>query len=176
MALTVKDYLDNRAKATIERVESKPKPYTKPSSSKMPNHELYDTLKTWRNDKAEDLGVDQYMILPQKALLQLVSQLPYNAAELKAIKGIGKKKLQQFGSEILEIIIDYRIDNGIETPKTQLEIEEILPKKNAKVDSKKVSFDLFNQGKTIDTIAAERSMSKMTIERSFSTFCRYRRP
>jgi len=159
---SVKDYLDTRAKAAIEKVETKVKTKFEGKSSKIPHGELYSTLKAWRTDKAEELNVDQYMIIPQKTLLQLVSQLPYSMAELKTIKGIGRKKIQQFGSEILDIIIEYRVDNGIETP--QLTIEDTPSKKTEKVDSKKVSFELLKAGKSIEEIASERSMATSTIE------------
>ena len=159
---SVKDYLDTRAKAAIEKVETKIKTKFEGKSSKIPHGELYSALKAWRTDKAEELNVDQYMIIPQKTLLQLVSQLPYSMAELKTIKGIGRKKIQQFGSEILDIIIEYRIDNGIETP--QLTIEDTPSKKTKKVDSKKVSYELLKAGRSIEEIASERSMATSTIE------------
>jgi hypothetical protein len=159
---SVKDYLDARAKAAIEKIEIKPKTRERSMSSKIPNGELYNTLKAWRADKADDLNVDQYMIIPQKTLLQLVAQLPYSMAELKTIKGIGKKKIQQFGGEILDIIKEYRIDNNIETP--QIKIEETPSKKSKKFDTKRVSFELYQSGKSIKDIAKERSMSLMTIE------------
>jgi citrate lyase gamma subunit len=164
----VKDYLDARAKAAIDKVEIKNKPKERSVSSKIPNGELYNTLKAWRADKAEDLGVDQYMIIPQKTLLQLVVQLPYSMAELRTIKGIGKKKIQQFGSEILDIIKEYRIDNNIETP--QSEIEETPIKKSKKRDTKRISFELYKSGKSIKDIAQERSMSLMTIEGHIAHF------
>lgn len=159
---SVKEYLETRAKASIEKIEQKPKTKDRIASSKVPNAELYNTLKAWRNDKAEDLNVDQYMIIPQKTMLQLVSQLPYSIDELQRIKGIGKKKLQQFGREILDLIIEYRIDNNIETP--QLKLEDKTTKKKEKTDSKKASFDLLKSGKTINEIATERSMAISTIE------------
>lgn len=158
----IKDYLDTRAKAAIDKVEQKVKPKSETIIGKKPNAELYNTLKAWRDDKADELNMIPYLILPQKTLLLLASQLPYSLAELKKVKGLGKKKIQQFGSEIIEIIIDYRIDNGIETPK--LAIEVTPSKKSGKGDSKKVSFELFKTGKTIEEIATERNLSISTIQ------------
>ncbi len=158
----IKDYLDTRAKAAIHKVELKTKSRTIHSSSSSTPSKLYNTLKAWRDDKADELNVPQYMVLPQKAMLLLASQLPYNLAELKNIKGLGKKKIQQFGSEILEIIIEYRIDNNIELP--QKAVELVSSKKTEKVDSKKVSFELFKEGKSIQKIGTERNMAPTTIE------------
>lgn len=158
----VKDYLDTRAKATIEKVEHKVKPKSEHFLNRRTSSEPYATLKAWRDDKADELNVAQYLVLPQKTLLLLADQLPCNLAELKNIKGLGKAKIQQFGSEILEIIIEYRIDNGIEIP--QAEIELIPKKKSEKGDSKKESFELFRSGKSIEEIAVERNMAITTIE------------
>ncbi len=159
---TVKTYLDIRAKAAIEKSEPKPKAKQEYTSTQTPNAELYSTLKAWRNDKADELNLPHYMILPQKTLTQLTLRLPSSMEELQGVKGFGKKKAQQFGKEILAIILDYRTDNGIETP--QLEI--VAPKaiKSDKTDSKKTSLNLFKEGKTIEGIAFERSMAASTIE------------
>ncbi|RPH28654.1 MAG: helicase [Bacteroidales bacterium] len=157
-----KDYLDIRAKAAIEKVEQKVKPKSEYSTNRKTSSEPYATLKAWRDDKADELDVAQYLVLPQKTLLLLANQLPCNLAELKNIKGLGKAKIQQFGSEILEIIIEYRINNGIELP--QAEIELTPSKKIEKIDSKKISFELFKEGKSIVEIASERKMALSTIE------------
>lgn len=161
---SVKEYLDTRAKAAIEKVEVKAKARAKEeySSNRTTHSELYNTLKAWRNSKADDLNVPQYMIIPQKTLLLLASHIPCSLAELKTIKGLGKKKIQQFGGEILELIIDYRIDNGIEIPQTDIEI--VPSSKVEKVDSKKISYDLLKSGKSIEEIAVERNMVVSTIE------------
>lgn len=157
-----KDYLDTRAKAAIEKVEQKSKVKSEHTINRKASSEPYATLKAWRDDKADELNVAQYLVLPQKTLLLLANQLPYNLAELKNIKGFGKKKIEQFGSEILDIIIEYRIDNGIEMPQTE---KELIPsKKTEKIDTKKISFELFKSGKSIQAIAYERNMATSTIE------------
>ena len=159
---SVKEYLDTRAKAAIEKAEHKAKPKTDYSDNRKAHSELYAALKAWRDDKADEMNVPQYMIIPQKTLLLLASQLPYSTDELTRIKGLGKKKIQQFGGELLDIIIEYRIDNNIETP--QLAIKVAPSKKAEKVDSKKVSYDLLKAGRSIEEIARERSLAVSTIE------------
>jgi len=158
----VKEYLDTRAKAAIEKVEPKTKTKEDYTSGKVPHSKLFSTLKAWRNDKAEELNLPHYMILPQKVLLLLVSKLPYSLEELKIIKGLGKKKIQQFGDELISMIYEYRIDNSIESPKVEIEQKTYI--KPEKVNSKEVSFNLFKSGKSIEEIAKEREMTVSTIE------------
>jgi len=74
---------------------------------------------------------------------------------------MGKKKSEKFGEELLNIIISYRkekIEPAGETP-----AEQKIPKK-IKEETKKISYDLFKEGKSIPQIAGERTLSIPTIE------------
>jgi uncharacterized protein YpbB len=75
---------------------------------------------------------------------------------------MGKKKSEQFGEELLEIIISYCESENIEPEEITI-AEQVASKKN-KGDSKKISFRLFNEGKAIAEIAKEREMAESTIE------------
>ncbi len=163
---SVKKYMEIRAKSAIEPSVSKQKfrSATFSPDGLMPNPDLYKSIKSWRGDKADELNVDAYMILPQKTLLELVTHLPSTLSELKKVKGFGAKKLAQFGKEILPLIIEYRIHSKMELPAGQFDDEPEEPIKAPKVDTKLVSYELFKGGKTIAQIAYERSMAISTIE------------
>lgn len=128
--------------------------------------ELYALLKRWRDETARSEDVQVYRVLPTKSLLELVEILPANIAALKKVNGIGEAKSKRFGSEILEIIGNYCRDKGLEG--AQLSLTE-KPKK-PKVDTKKLSFDLFQSGKNIAEIAQERSLGISTIEGHLAHF------
>ena len=114
----VKRYMEIRAKAVIEpqdkKLKIKASMFSSDSNRKHP--ELYRTLKTWCNQKAEDLNVDTYMILPYKTLMELINQLPESVSDLKKVKGFGAKKVNQFGKEILALILEYRIRMKMKIP------------------------------------------------------------
>ncbi len=122
--------------------------------------ELYAVLKKWREETAALQGVEQYRVLSTAALLELVEMLPANIPALKKVKGIGEGKSKQFGDEILEMIGDYCHSKGLEGAQLNLTEEPRMPK----VDTKKISFDLFRSGKSIADIAQERSLTPSTIE------------
>ncbi len=122
--------------------------------------ELYVLLKKWRDDTAAASDVEPYLVLPTKSLLELVELLPANLAALKKVKGIGEAKSKRYGTEILEMIQDYCIAKGLEGK--QLSLTE--PTKKVKIDTKKLSFDLFKAGKSIAEIAQERGLTTSTIE------------
>lgn len=127
--------------------------------------ELFFKLLEWRKAEAEDKGVLLYNILSTKAIRELVAYLPTNKQALRAIKGIGKVKVEQFGAALIDMISTYAIDKGLET-----DLLPLAPPKAPKVDTKQVSFELFQMGKSIDEIAEERGYVRGTIEGHLAHF------
>jgi len=66
--------------------------------------DLLSRLKSWRNSLAKSKNVPAYVILPNKALQQIAAELPTNDAQLLDISGIGQKKLENYGDEIIRIV------------------------------------------------------------------------
>lgn len=161
-------YIKTKANAEIDFKSSvKTKQSTKFEGVKDSLHSsLYIELKNWRKMLAEENDSDEYMILPYKAMQELTKYLPTTIGELRAIKGIGEKKVQQFGHDIIEIILSYCERNNIEKQQIELKVKskKLKAEKKEKVDSKKLSFDLFKSGKTIDEIALERNFARSTVE------------
>ncbi len=138
---------------------------------------LHKTLNAWRKSLAEDEGVPVFMVLAQKSLKQLVEYLPASPKELAKISGFGKVKLQKYGADILDIINDYCLENGIEREVMDFydfDVETIKPKKKSKNQTEKVkkepkkkshliSYEMFCEGKDIKTIAQERNFAESTI-------------
>jgi uncharacterized protein YpbB len=75
---------------------------------------------------------------------------------------MGKKKSEKFGEELLNIIISYCKKEKIEPPVETLS-EKKIPKK-IREETKKISYDLFKEGKAISQIAEERKLNITTIE------------
>ena len=136
----------------------------------MKHPELYKMLRTWCNQKADNLNVDTYMILPYKVLIELIVQLPASIADLRKVKGFGAKKVTQFGKEILAIMLEYRIKMKMEIPEKQNEIEPEVEITTPKTDTKVVSFELFISGKTVAEVAKDRWLAVSTIESHLTYF------
>lgn len=160
----LKRFLNDRALASIEQPEKakKVKPVEDYSPKGLEHPKLYSTLRSWRDDKSEELEVPTFMILPYKSMILLIRQLPTNLTQLKKVKGLGAKKVKQFGYEITEIIKAYCIENGMQVEEPEIEIPK--PQKPAKGSTYQKSLELAKQGKSIPEIAAERSMAVSTIE------------
>ncbi len=138
---------------------------------------LYFMLKKWRDDVAANMKIEEYMVLPSKALMELANLLPTSTAELKRIKGVGEVKIKHFGAEIIDIVEEYcRENNIVKTPIDELAFaktakpEKVKAEKLPKTDTKKVSFDLYKSGKAVEEVAIERGMVVGTIEGHLAQF------
>jgi len=163
---SIQSFLETRAKSAIEQPESGHKGTSTGSSSAFSKHpEFYTILKNWRGEKADLLHVEIRRVLPQKTMLDIVETLPATKSDLKAVKGMGGTRMQQFGKEILQLVIDYRRSKGLELPiGAEKEVEK------AGLSTQETSLELFKSGRTITEIARERGMVESTIENHLSYF------
>jgi ribonuclease D len=129
---------------------------------------LLGRLKEWRNMKAKETELPHYMILPHKTMVTLVNFVPQTTEALRSVKGMGKRKVEQYGEELLNIIISFCNEENIEQPALP-ETGKRVPKK-IKEDTKKITLDLFSSGKTILEIATERNLAVTTIEAHLAHF------
>jgi superfamily II DNA helicase RecQ len=60
-------------------------------------------LREWRTAEAKRLGVPAYIVLHNRALLEVALARPANPAQLLAIDGIGPAKVERFGEAILKL-------------------------------------------------------------------------
>ena len=150
---TIKSFLNTKAKAVLEETKLD----KKPEKNKTPHPELYKRLRDWRDAVAEENNKIVYMVLPLKTITELCTKLPGNLKTLQTVKGLGKKKVEQYGEEILSIINDYCDEYGFNTAK--LEIQDKPKKKNTRQETLKY----FLQGMNIQEIARKRNLARSTI-------------
>ncbi len=111
-------YLRSTSNAEMAVAPEKEKKSQAPaySESDIEHPELFQKLKSWRDRQARENGIAHFQVLHQRVLIQITVDLPGTIAELKKIKGIGKKKSGEYGEEILTLVAAYRkkyeIDRG----------------------------------------------------------------
>lgn len=71
------------------------------------NLELFEALKKWRKDKAYKERIKPYIIFSDTSLISISNNKPKNLDELLEIRGVGTKKIENYGSEILNIIENF---------------------------------------------------------------------
>lgn len=170
-------YLHALSRAEIDFLPSKAKAKQAATYSEedIDHPELFEILRDWRTAKAQELDIARFQILYQRVLIQIVVCLPDNAKELKKIPGVGKKTIEKYGEDILELVGAYRKKQGIETvslpePKPVPAEPSKPEKEKPKKGTKKISFEMFLAGKSVDEIAKERGFVSATIEGHLCSF------
>lgn len=143
-----------------------------PKEIKYPD--LYNALKDKRNEISKEKGIPIFIVCSSLSLEQMTNYLPQTLSELGKISGFGKIKLKQFGKDFCDIIKDFCELNNLES--TNIILPEKKIKKTAalvktqKPDTKKLSFELYREGKKMEQIAEERKLSLTTIENHLAFF------
>jgi len=160
-AFNVQQLIELRAKSVF-LAKDKPKKQRKAIIDGTTNIELFELLRELRNQIAKREDLVHFQIFTQKSLYAMCEMLPTSNQELKEVHGMGKTRIDKYGSEILKVIKDYCEENNIEVSNAISVFEDLKPKKQ-KGDTKKISLELFITGKSIDQIALERELNVNTI-------------
>ena len=69
------------------------------------NETLFEALRTWRREKAGELGnLPAYVVYTDRTLKELAARMPETQADLLEVPGIGPAKARQYGAETLRVI------------------------------------------------------------------------
>ena len=72
------------------------------------NPELFDELKKWRKEKAIKQNIRPYIIFSDSSLIEIVNAMPETLDEMLEARGVGTKKVESYGEEIINILNKYR--------------------------------------------------------------------
>ncbi|MFE3016152.1 ATP-dependent DNA helicase UvrD2 [Streptomyces sp. NPDC059256] len=73
---------------------------------------LYERLREWRAGQAKQLGQPAYCVFTDKTLMAIAEVVPGDERELSAISGVGGRKLDRFGTDVLAICAGQELDEG----------------------------------------------------------------
>jgi ATP-dependent DNA helicase RecQ len=65
---------------------------------------LYERLRAWQVETARQLGLPPFFVLHDATLKQIAATHPASLDELATVKGIGPRKLEQYGQSILDVL------------------------------------------------------------------------
>jgi ATP-dependent DNA helicase RecQ len=74
---------------------------------------LFDALRAWRRAKAEERAVPPFVVFSDATLRDLARLRPSTTEQLPAIRGIGVKKLADYGGDLVREINDYCQQYGV---------------------------------------------------------------
>lgn len=156
----MKGYLATKNKKIVEAEELGKKKKAKLTRKQLSRDDmkLFKALVAWREQVADALDVAETKVIPTTTLTAIAEQKPTTVKELKSLSKIGATRLQRFGADILNIVLEHqgfkKQDFDDEESKEELDL-------GASVSRTK---ELIEEGLSIDEIAAKRSMARSTIE------------
>ena len=78
---------------------------------------LFEELRKWRNGKAKQLGLSAYVIMSNMDIAHVARRRPPTLQSLGELPGIGEKKTEHYGLEILGVIAKFE-KKGVDEPRT----------------------------------------------------------
>jgi ATP-dependent DNA helicase RecQ len=100
------DWLDIK---TTRKTKAREERAAKPAEIAIPecDRELLDLMREWRREIAGRNGVPAFMVLSDASLLDLCARRPAAPHELRNVTGIGERKAEQYGGDILAVLQQY---------------------------------------------------------------------
>jgi len=65
--------------------------------------DLFERLRTWRLETAQQAGQKAFYVFPDATLQRIAAARPQTLEDLQSVKGVGPKKLEQYGQSVLDI-------------------------------------------------------------------------
>jgi ATP-dependent DNA helicase RecQ len=67
-------------------------------------HPLFEALRAWRAEQAREQGVPAYIVFGDATLRGVASRRPRTLDELAQVSGVGAKKLETYGEDVLAVV------------------------------------------------------------------------
>ena len=136
---------------------------------------LFESLRTLRREIADERGVPAYVLFSDATLRDLARVRPGSAAAFLDVRGVGERKLADFGQRFLGLIATYcranvlPLDAAIGGRPCRERIRK--PK-----DTKETAFELFAKGSSVEQVAATIGRAPGTTWGYLAEFVETRRP
>lgn len=146
--------------------------------AEIPDTALARELKSWRFDRAKEIGKPAFVVFSNAALAGIAHLRPTTLTELMEVPGIGQSKLNAYGEEIVSIVQshmeddDFGHDDDVQESSPEDDSrahkkekkEELCDDTGKKLNTFEYSYWLYNQGDMVEQIAEKRGLNQSTIE------------
>lgn len=146
--------------------------------AEIPDTALAQELKTWRFERAKEIGKPAFVVFSNAALAGIAHLRPTTLTELMEVPGVGPSKLNAYGEEIISIVQSHLEDDDLghgddgqeSSPEDDSRAhkkekkEELRDDTGKKLNTSEYSYWLYNQGDTVEQIAEKRKLNPVTIE------------
>lgn len=105
----------------LDEIEEPAKPPEKPAAAGELTYDrdLFETLRKKRKELAEAANVPPYVVFSDKSLAEMAAYLPRNPEAMLSIHGVGRAKLDRYGSVFIDVIEACCRDHPAELPASE---------------------------------------------------------
>ena len=128
--------------AVVDKIGNSKEKTAKTKKSK----DLFEHLRQLRHKIALEENIPAYLVFSDATLQEIVAERPLSDSEFLHISGVGQRKLEVYGDVFMNEIRSFN--------------EE---KKSKNEDTYKVTYEMYQEGLTIDEIAVKRDLKDATI-------------
>ncbi len=139
------------ASSAFRSLPPREKPKVREAAPAQSNPALADYLREWRRNMARESKMPAYIILHDSTLEELCRRRPATFAELKKVPGIGEKKADVYGAEILQALRNF--DAG----------GRAVPALRKESSPAEQTLELLKEGRTFEEIARIRARQISTV-------------
>jgi ATP-dependent DNA helicase RecQ len=132
---------------------------------------LFEALRTLRREIADERSVPPFVIFSDLTLRELARQRPVTQAALLNIKGVGERKQADFGGRFVELIAAYCREHRLGSQSQARPRPSVSPS-----SSRAEAFRLFEEGRSLDAVAAATGRSRGTVAQYLEEYLEERRP
>ena len=91
--------------ARVDPPGHRPAKQPKATAALAPEDEpVFEALRDWRRKVADEAGMPPYIVFSDRTLVAIATARPAKPSELARISGVGPKKLEEWGSAVLETV------------------------------------------------------------------------
>lgn len=122
------------------------------------NEELFENLRNLRLEIAQEKGLPPYIIFHDKALRQIAAVLPTSKDELQNISGIGWRKINDYGDQVIEVVKNFCENKNIDSKnhKENVDLEKVNKVEIIIASPNERSYEIFSfmqEGESLEKIA-----------------------
>lgn len=130
------------------------------------NQELFEILRSLRRDIAKEEGVPPFIIFSDTTLKEMSRYFPTDESSMLQIKGVGQAKYSKYGPAFLKKIQEFVENNDVQVQTVVPASTPIsTPVEKNDQPSHIISYEWYIQGKSINDIAKERKLTKITVQK-----------
>jgi ATP-dependent DNA helicase RecQ len=134
------------------------------------DRELFDRMRQWRREAAARRGIAPFMVLPDSVLQQLAIVRPTRLETLRPIRGIGERRLADFGGDLTALIAAYCVERGLACDVAAAAPLAEPARPQRPLAAKETAMRLFADGCPLDHVAQTVNRSRSTVAEYLSQY------